>query len=185
MKSRTEKAKERPVSLHRFKSSLHCAWIVAALLLAGGHSFAQQDSGGILVTVKDASGAAVANASATVTNNGTQAVSEGKTNAIGVWNANPLPAGDYRVSVSQAGFETSVAEHVIVQIQQDTRLPMTLKVGSTNDSVLVQAQAPLLQTEDVSLGQTITGAIKDDLPVSDRDFNRLAILTVGVNYSTP
>ena len=173
------------MSLHRFKSSLHCAWIVAALLLAGGHGFAQQDSGGILVTVKDASGAAVANASATVTNNGTQAVSEGKTNAIGVWNANPLPAGDYRVSVSQAGFETSVAEHVIVQIQQDTRLPMTLKVGSTNDSVLVQAQAPLLQTEDVSLGQTITGVIKDDLPVSDRDFNRLAILTVGVNYSTP
>ena len=58
--SRTEKAKESTVSPHRFKSSLHRAWIVAAFLLAGGPSFAQQDSGGILVTVKDASGAAVA-----------------------------------------------------------------------------------------------------------------------------
>ena len=83
------------------------------------------------------------------------------------------------MTVSQTGFETSVAEHVIVQIQQNTRLPITLKVGSTNESLVVQAQAPLLQTEDVSVGQTISGVIKDDLPVSDRDFNRLAVLTVG------
>ena len=78
-----------------------------------------------------------------------------------------------------------MADHVIVQIQQNTRLPITLRVGSTNQTMVVQAQAPLLQTEDVSVGQTISGVIKDDLPVSDRDFNRLAVLTVGVNYSTP
>ena len=78
---------------HRFKSSLHRAWIVAAFLLAGGPIFAQQDSGGIVVTVKDASGAVVANASATVVNNGTQAHTEGKTNEIGAWNATPLSPG--------------------------------------------------------------------------------------------
>ncbi len=89
------------------------------------------------------------------------------------------------MTVSQTGFETSVAEHVTVQIQQNTRVPITLKVGSTNQNLVVQAQAPLLQTEDVSVGQTISGVLKDDLPVSDRDFNRLAVLTVGVNYSTP
>ena len=170
---------------HRIKSSLHRAWIVAAFLLAGGPIFAQQDSGGIVVTVKDASGAAVANASATVVNNGTQARSEGKTNEIGAWNATPLSPGDYRVTVSQTGFQNAVADHVIVQIQQNTRLSITLKVGTTNETMVVQAQAPLLQTEDVSVGQTISGVIKDDLPVSDRDFNRLAVLTVGVNYSTP
>ncbi len=170
---------------HRFKSSLHRAWIVAAFLLASGPSFAQQDSGGIVVTVKDTSGAAVANASATVVNNGTQAHMEGKTNEIGAWNATPLPPGDYRVTVSETGFQSAVADHVIVQIQQNTRLPITLTVGTTNETMVVQAQAPLLQTEDVSVGQTISGVIKDDLPVSDRDFNRLAVLTVGVNYSTP
>jgi hypothetical protein len=183
--SELRKAKESTVPPHRFQSSLRRACIVAAFLLAGGHILAQQDSGGILVTVQDASGAVVANASATVVNNDTQAISEGKTNAIGIWNATPLPPGDYRVTVSQTGFETSVAEHVTVQIQQNTRLPITLKVGSTNQSLVVQAQASLLQTEDVSVGQTISGVLKDDLPVSDRDFNRLAVLTVGVNYSTP
>jgi hypothetical protein len=169
----------------RFKSSLHRAWIGIVFLLAGVPGFAQQDSGGILVTVKDASGAAVANASATVTNNGTQSVFQGKTNAIGVWNATPLPTGDYRVTVTAPGFETAVADHVTVQIQQNTRQEISLKVGNTNESVLVQAQAPLLQTEEVSLGETISGKLKDDLPVADRDFNRLAVLTVGVNYSTP
>ena len=64
-------------------------------------------------------------------------------------------------------------------------MPIALKVGSTNQNLVVQGQTPLLQTEDVSVGQTISGVIKDDLPVSDRDFNRLAVLTVGVNYSTP
>ena len=170
---------------HRFQSSLRRACIVAAFLSAGGHILAQQDSGGILVTVQDASGAVVPNASANVVNNDTQANSEGKTNAIGIWNATPLPPGDYRVTVSHAGFETSVAEHVTVQIQQNTRVPITLKVGSTSQSLVVQAAASLLQTEDVSVGQTISGVLKDDLPVSDRDFNRLAVLTVGVNYSTP
>jgi len=185
MKTELRKAKESTVPPHRFQSSLRRACIVAAFLSAGGHILAQQDSGGILVTVQDASGAVVPNASANVVNNDTQANSEGKTNAIGIWNATPLPPGDYRVTVSQAGFETSVAEHVTVQIQQNTRVPITLKVGSTSQSLVVQAAASLLQTEDVSVGQTISGVLKDDLPVSDRDFNRLAVLTVGVNYSTP
>ncbi len=169
----------------RFKSSLPYACIVAILLLLGGRSYAQQDSGGILISVRDASGAAVPGASVTAVNNGTQSVSQGKTNDIGDWNANPLPAGDYRVTVTGTGFQTAVAEHVTVQIQQNTRLPIALKVGSMTENLVVQAQAPLLQTEEVSLSQTISGVLKDDLPVVDRDFNRLAVLTVGVSYSTP
>ena len=60
MNTEPGKAKESTVSAHRFKSSLQHAWIVAVFLLAGSDVFAQQDSGGILVTVQDASGAVVA-----------------------------------------------------------------------------------------------------------------------------
>lgn len=161
------------------------AWVLCALLLAGVRVYSQQDSGGILVAVTDTSGATVNGAAVTVTNNGTQAQLHGSTNDIGTWAANPLPPGDYRVNVTSPGFRMAVVEHVIVEIQQSTRVPVSLTLGNVQDSVVVSAEPLALQTEDVTVGQTISGVLKDELPVSDRDFNRLAVLTVGVNYSTP
>ena len=161
------------------------AWLLCVLLLAGVRAHSQQDSGGILVAVTDSSGASVSNAAVTVTNNGTQAQLRGGTNDIGTWTASPLLPGDYSVKVTLTGFRTAVVEHVTVVIQQNTRVAVSLVVGNVQDSVEVSAEPPLLQTEDISAGQTISGVLKDELPVSDRDFNRLAVLTVGVNYSTP
>lgn len=159
--------------------------VLCVMLIAAVSVYSQQDTGGILVVVTDASGASVANGTVTVTNNGTHAQLSGKTNDIGSWTASPLPPGDYQVKVACAGYRTVVVEHAVVVIQQNTRVPVALQVGNVQDSVEVSAAPPLLETEDVSAGQTISGVLKDDLPVSDRDFNRLAVLTVGVNYSTP
>ncbi|MBT9330114.1 TonB-dependent receptor [Paracidobacterium acidisoli] len=173
------------MSAHKAKFPRWYAWVVCAWLVAGACAYAQQDSGGILIAVTDASGATVGSAAVDVTNNGTQAHLHGTTNSIGTWTATPLPPGDYRVTVAQPGFETAVVDHVVVEIQQNTRVPVSLAVGNVKENLVVTAQAPLLQTENVALGQTLSGVLKDDLPVSDRDFNRLAVLTVGVNYSTP
>lgn len=159
--------------------------LLCMLLLAVCGAFAQQDTGGILVVAKDTSGAALKAARVVVTNNGTQAQLHGKTNNIGTWLATPLTPGDYRVTVSGKGFQTTIVQHVAVQLQQNTRVNVTLAVGNLQQNVVVTAQTPLLNTENVSIGQTIHGVLKDDLPVSDRDFNRLAVLTVGVNYSAP
>lgn len=161
------------------------AWILCVLLLAAVRAHSQQDSGGILVAVTDVSGASVSGAAVVVINNGTQAQLHGATNDIGTWPANPLPPGDYEVKVSRAGFRTAVVEHAIVVIQQNTRVAVSLAVGNVQDSVVVTAEPPMLETEDITTEQTISGVLKDELPVSDRDFNRLAVLTVGVNYSTP
>ncbi len=162
------------------------AWVLCALFLSGVLARAQQDTGGILVAVTDTSGASVSGAAVTVTNNGTQAHLQGATNDIGTWTASPLPPGDYEVKVARAGYRTAVVEHVIVVLQQNTRVAVSLLVGNVQENVVVSAEEPpLLQTEDVSAGQTISGVLEAELPVSDRDFNRLAVLTVGVNYSTP
>ena len=162
-----------------------CAAFICILLFAGSHVYAQQDTGGILITVTDASGASVKGAKISVTNNATQSQMLGTSNDAGTWVATPLAPGDYRITVAEQGFETAVVEHAGVEIQQSTRIPVQLKLGSVTDQTVVTAAPPLIQTEDVSVGQTISGVLKDELPVSDRDFNRLAVLTVGVNYSTP
>lgn len=159
--------------------------IVCILLLAVSGALAQQDAGGILLVVTDASSAALRDAEVTVTNNGTQAQLHGTTNDIGMWTATPLAPGNYRVTVSKGGFQTAVVERVVVEIQQNSRVAVTLPVGNVQQNVVVTAQAPLLETEDVAAEQTIGGVLKNDLPVADRDFNRLAVLTTGVNYSTP
>lgn len=176
--------KEKCVSAlgsRRFRFS----FLLCILLLAGLGAWAQQDAGGILVVAKDTSGAALRDAAVTVTNNGTHAELQGTTNDIGTWTATPLAPGDYRVVVSRDGFQTTVVEHAVVQIQQSSRVAVTLPIGNVKEDLVVTADAPLLDTETVSTGQTISGVLKDDLPVSDRDFNRLAVLTTGVNYSTP
>ena len=134
-------------------------WILCTLLFVGGYVHAQQDSGGILVAVTDTSGATIRDANVTVTNEGTHSQLKGSTNDIGTWTATPLPPGNYRITVARSGFETAVVEHAAVEIQQDTRVPVSLKVGSVNENVVVTAQAPLLQTEDVSAGQTIGGVV--------------------------
>ena len=174
-----------------FNRGIHFHWryvwmlCVLSFLFASGSAYGQQDTGGILVVATDASGALIKDASVTIVNNGNNASFSGKTNEIGTWSANPLPVGDYRVAVEQSRFEKAIVEHATVEIQQDTRVPIVLIVGNVSQEVVVTSQPSILQTESVSTGQTISGVLKDELPVSDRDFNRLAVLTVGVNYSTP
>ena len=104
-----------------------CAWVLCILVFAGGRAYAQQDTGGILVAVTDSAGETVKDAAITVTNNGTQSQLQGNTNDIGTWAATPLPPGNYRVTVVEEGFETAVVEHVVVQIQQNTRLQIALE----------------------------------------------------------
>ena len=173
------------MSAHTKKYFRWRAWVFCVLLLAGIRAYSQQDSGGILVAVTDTSGGSVSNAAVTIINSGTQSQLHGATNDIGTWIASPLPPGDYQVKVAHSGYRSTLVEHVVVVIQQTTRIAVSLPVGNTQESVTVSAEPPLLQTEDISTGQTISGVLKDELPVSDRDFNRLAVLTVGVNYSTP
>ena len=148
-------------------------------------ALAQQDTGGIRVAVTDPAAAAVPNATITVTNSGTNAKLEGTTNEIGLWTATPLSIGEYQVSISKPGFSTTVVSNIRVQAQQVIPVPVTLAVGKASQQTLVTADSVSLQTVTSSLGQTISGILKTNLPVIDRDFNRLAVLTTGVNLATP
>ena len=77
---------------------------------------------------------------------------QGVTSEAGTWIAAPLPVGNYTVTVERLGFQTAVASHVIVEIQQTSRVPVALAVGDVKQEVVVTAESPLLQTEDVEVG---------------------------------
>ena len=76
----------------------------------------------------------------------------------------------------------------MLQVSQRARLDITLAVGGLEQAVEVTAAAPLLQTENASVGQVISSEAVNALPLNGRNFVQLAILAPGVSgldYAQP
>ena len=81
-------------------------------------AWAQKDAGGIVGTVKDQTGAIVANAKVTVTDVERGTHLETVTNDSGEYVASPLRVGRYTVSVEHPGFKKAVTVPVSLDVQQ-------------------------------------------------------------------
>src|SRR5262245_42035357 len=125
--------------------------ILALLLLAFSISApAQVATAELSGTVLDGTGASVANAKVTATNNSTNRVFETVTNATGNYVIQLLPPGEYTLTVEAGGFRKIVQRGVALQINQQANLDFTLQVGQVSEQVEVTAQAPLLESESSS-----------------------------------
>jgi hypothetical protein len=163
-----------------------------ALLSAAALAFGQAGgTGTIQGTVTDPSGAAVPGASVTATNVGTGVRTERKTTEAGFVALSLLPAGEYTVTVTAAGFQTLSQEHVTVDALGVVGLKLELQIGAANQSVTVEAAPSVLKTDDSTLGSSMQNNVYDSLPLamnaagSPRDPSAFAGLAIGVdNYST-
>jgi len=135
------------------------------LLLCGCAALAQNDRGTITGTVADPAGAVVANAGIQARNTETGALYDAATTETGNYTLAQLPAGQYELSVTVAGFKKYVRQGLTVQVAQTLRIDVNLEVGAATESVTVQADASLLKTESGELSHTIPTARLDDLPV--------------------
>lgn len=154
-------------------------------VLAGSLCFAQKDSGSIVGTVKDPTGAVVSNASVQVTDVERAQTFRTTTNESGEFVASPLRVGRYSVTVEKGGFKKSVSEVVELNVQGRVAVNMTLQVGSTSEEVLVTGTAPLLETETSELGQIVDRKRVTNLPLNGRNFAQLALLSTGTAPSEP
>ena len=77
-----------------------------------------------------------------------------------------LPSGIYALVVSAPGFNQYIQEGIQVQVAQTARVDVVLKIGATSESVTVQANAPLLRTENAEQSQTLSGDEIDKLPLT-------------------
>ena len=121
--------------------------------------------GPILGDVKDASGASVPGAAVVVTNKSTSLTRQTVTDEAGRFNFGDLPAGIYSFKASRQGFKTFEQTPVTVNINSVTRVDVTLEIGSIGDTVTVNAEPPMLQTETAEVHQNLTGAELTNLPV--------------------
>ena len=135
---------------------------------------AQVDAGAILGTVTDASGSAVHGATVTLTNEGTNASLATTTSNEGAYKFTPVKIGNYKLAITFQGFETITRTHVQVNVGENVVADFTLKPGNVTTTVEVTAAAPVLQSQDASVGQVIDSKSVNDLPLNGRNFTFLA-----------
>jgi hypothetical protein len=145
--------------------------------LAQGQAFV---NGTITGTVTDSSGAVVPQAALTLTNTGTAAQVTSQSDTAGRYQFPNLAPGQYRLDVVKEGFTRFTREPIVVLVNADVRVDVTLQVGAVSQSVEVTAETPLLQTESSSLGQVIETRSVNELPLNGRNPLALVALTPGV-----
>jgi hypothetical protein len=153
----------------------------AVILLLNPVLIAQVDTGSITGRVTDASGAVIGGGKVTLTNAGTGASLTTTTDSDGTYKFSPVRIGTYKLDATSQGFQTISQKEVTVTIGSNVVVDFTLKPGSATETVEVTAAAPVLQTQDASVGQVIDSRNVNNLPLNGRNFTFLAQLVAGVN----
>jgi hypothetical protein len=166
------------------KSALPIAWgaiaFVSMLLVDSVSIFGQANTGAIVGTVRDESGAVMAGVSVTIRNEGTNIGRTVLTSASGDYSAPLLPPGGYEVSADVSSFNKPVFHNVQVQVNQTVRLDFAMTLASVQQEVSVTAAAPLIQTDTSSMGQVVGQVQIANLPLNERNFVSFAYLAPGV-----
>ena len=106
-------------------------------------------------TVKDSSGAAVPGAEVKATQTDTDAVRNATSDADGSYVLSNLPIGPYRIEVTKQGFSTYVQTGLVLLVDTSPTVDVVLKLGAVNEQVQVDANAALVETQTINIGQGV------------------------------
>ncbi|HJT01797.1 MAG TPA: TonB-dependent receptor [Terriglobales bacterium] len=160
-------------------------FVCSLFLLFASLCWAQKDTGSIVGTVRDSSGAVVPRASVIITDVDRGTSFSTSSNDSGEYVSGPLKIGRYRVKVEKQGFKTVVVGPVQLNVQERPSVNITLQVGQVQQEVTVTSLGPQLQTETSDLGQVVTGQRIETLPLNGRNYAQLAQLGAGVVPAEP
>jgi hypothetical protein len=134
----------------------------------------------IVGTVTDASSAVVPGVKITVMNQGTQIQWSTTTDALGNYTVSQLPPGTYTVEAEAPGFKKFVRQNINLEMIRQLRIDITLETGAVTETVTVEAQTPLLETETGQLSATIGSRELIRLPSLGRNPQDFRLLVPGV-----
>jgi Carboxypeptidase regulatory-like domain/TonB dependent receptor len=131
-------------------------------------------------TVQDSTGAAVPGAQVKMIQTDTGAIRTAVSGPDGAYLFPSLVIGPYRLEVSKEGFANSVETGIVLNVNTNPSINVTLKIGAVNEQVMVQAEALSVETHSTGVGQVIDHAAVVDLPLNAREPTQL-ILLAGVS----
>ncbi len=163
-----------------FKLALRGFSLLVCVLMFASQAYSQNTTGSIVGTVTDSTGAAVANATVTVTNVATADKRIATTSDSGEYQVLTLLPGQYSVTIEGAGFKRYVRDGVDVQVEQIARINAQMVVGAVTEQITITSSAPAIQSENASLGQVVEGRSVTEMPLNGRNVLALVGLAPGV-----
>ena len=142
--------------------------------------FAQIDTGSIVGTVRDSSGAAILRATVTATNKATNITLTTTSNEAGEYQFNALRPGTYAVKATASGFAAQEVGDVEIHVQSRPSIDFNLKVGDVSQTVEVTAATQMLNTQSADVGGVVQEQQIKDLPLNGRRYADLALLEAGI-----
>src|SRR5437762_9326767 len=168
------------------QTSLRLRNCLLLAILCSSMALAQRDLGTITGIISDPQGAAVPNAKVIITEDATGLTYEVQTNSAGEYIRPLLKPGTYTVTAEVAGFRRIAQKNVVIVGGDRVGVPLVLAVGDISQSIEISAQAPLLQTEDATLGANLNARQISQLPLGgQRIFAFLARTSPGVLPAEP
>src|SRR5271166_5975610 len=170
----------RRTSRSRLRATIHILLGLALSACTSLPTSAQAFYGSVAGRVTDKSGAVVVGASVTLISAKTTEKRTVTTDSTGSYRFVNLVPGPYRLEVESAGFKQFAREPITVRVDTIVSLDASLALGDARETVNVQEQTPLLDTQGSSVGQVIEGRQVQDMPLNGRNVMNLIALVPGV-----
>jgi hypothetical protein len=149
-----------------------------------GTMFPQEFRATISGRVIDPQDAGIAGAKIIATQIGTEAKFEAVSAADGLYTIPFVPPGTYRLTSEMAGFKRYLRDNFVVGSNERLAVDIRMEAGAATETISVTSEAPVLQSASASIGQVISSAQIENMPVSGRTPLALAQLAFGVVPST-
>jgi hypothetical protein len=156
------------------------------LLMVGflaGVAWAQTSTTSLRGTIADPNAAVIPGANVTLTNSSIGFSRTAKTNDQGFYQFLEVPPATYTLTITALGFGPLRVENVRLLVNTPATLNQTLRVQTVAQSVEVISQAPMVNTEDASIGHAFTADQMTTLPFEGRDPVSILSLQPGVLYT--
>jgi Carboxypeptidase regulatory-like domain len=139
--------------------------VVLAIATLLGSAFGQANQGAIAGNVSDPTGALVPNAKITAKELSTGTTYSTASSSAGSYRLPNVNIGTYDVTVTAAGFKTATLTGVLVQVATTSSLDVKLATGVITENVIVNADAPTVQSESSDVGGVVMQKEILDLPL--------------------
>ncbi len=157
----------------------------SAALVMNSVSARAQSTAQISGAVQDASGAVLPGVEVTATQIDTGVARTTVTNETGYYVLPNLPLGPYKLEATLPGFRSFVQTGIILQVNSSPTVNVVMQVGQVTEQVEVQANATLVDTRNVSVGQVMESARIAELPLNGRNAQELLLYGGGAVQTAP
>jgi hypothetical protein len=158
--------------------------MVSLLTIFLGATQAQVSTASMNGTVQDNTGALIPGAKISAVQTETNFKAETVSGPTGAFRISSIPVGPYVIRVTKDGFESYKQEGIVLTVGQVATLQISLTVGTANQSVVVTAEAPAVESTESTIQNVVEEKVVSELPLNGRNPAALMYTAAGVTDAT-